>query len=545
MLRGAGAALGMTLIGGGISGCGSSSQGTTPTAAAGAAKPAAGSPTPLTPKAGGTVTLVSANQLGNINPHLSTAAGLDVATFTYDRVLNYDNVHGTYEAITAQSIENPDPLTFVIKVNPKAKFQNVPPVPNRAVTSEDIAYSWKALVDNPRATTKAFFVDFVDRYETPDAATLIVKMKKPNAWTLTASGFGNYPAVVMPKEFIDANLMEKTAIGSGAYLLDQFDANTISFKKRPDGWHMPGRPYIDKVVYLVITDAAARAAALKGKQIDQTTARDKLEAEEFKSYGPDMVIDKELYFPGMLMMRADADGLFKDVRVREAIYNAIDIQGLIDQVELGDGELTGPVPTLFSAYSLPPDELKTVFRHDVKKAKDLLAAAGWDSSQEVEFKYPTSGGATKGDLYVQALQQQLAAVGIKTKLVPSERATVWQPQVAQQRDFQLTATNVFLISASLDTWLRMWGKTGIGTGNLARWSDPEVDDLIDRQMTEFDTEKQKKLILDLQRLILKKFAPIVNLYSPYTYTGRWGHFHPVLGQGHVGSAGHYAWTEKP
>jgi hypothetical protein len=63
-------------------------------------------------------------------------------------------------------------------------------------------------------------------------------------------------------------------------------------------------------------------------------------------------------------------------------------------------------------------------------------------------------------------------------------------------------------------------------------------------MAEFDAEKQKQAVMEAQRLILKKVAPIVNLYTPYVFTGRWGYYHPPPGTGQVTLASHYAWTEK-
>jgi len=540
-LRATGLIIGGASVGGGFFGCSTSSPQSTPTARAGTSTRPKALPT-SGPKPGGTVTLLIASQMTTLNPGLSGNG--NTTQYVYDRLLNVDWVNGKYELSLAQSLENPDPLTYIFKIKPTAKFQNVAPVNGRPVTSEDVVASWNAFVANPRTANKGVFTQYIDKYETPDASTLVVKMKKAYAWVLGVHNLGGpAPSTVVPKELTTGDALDKTAIGPGPYVLEEYDpASTIAFKRRPDGWHTPDRPYIDRVVGRVITDTAAHAAAFKSKQIDELAARDKLEADEFKSYGPDVVVDRALGISPWLMMRADEQGYFKDPRVREAVYNALDIQELIEVVELGEGEYVGPVPAYLKTWVLPRDELKTYFPHDLKKAKDLLTGAGWDTNREVELKHSS---ADKSALMCQILQRQLAAAGIRTRLVPQD-PTVFRSQTYQTRDFQLAGVRD-VGGYDPDIHLRYQTTSGGGAQNLCRWSDADVDQIVTQQQTEFDLEKQKQIILDAQRLILKKFAPLVLLYAPYTYTARWSYYHPAQSSdnGFVGVFGHYSWTEKP
>jgi len=72
---------------------------------------------------------------------------------------------------------------------------------------------------------------------------------------------------------------------------------------------------------------------------------------------------------------------FNDERVRQGVYAALDIKDLIQRVELGEGEWSGPVPPYLDAWALPADELKRAFPGDAKKARDLLTAAGFANYQ--------------------------------------------------------------------------------------------------------------------------------------------------------------------
>jgi len=543
VLKGAGTALGAAWLGSSLVGCGSS---TSPQATPGTGS--GGTPVPSGPKRGGIGQFSVPGQMTHLNAQEGgdqNSTGI-LMRHVYDHLFNYDYINGRYDLSLAQSVEEaPDHMTYTFKLKPNAKWQNLPPVNGRNVTSEDVKVSWDSYAANPRLTGKQIFTDYIDHLETPDPQTFIIKMKQPFAWFFSTQGFGApHPTIVMPKEIIDQNLMEKVAVGSGGYQVQEFDpAKNLVLRKRPDGWHNgPDRPYIDKLVFTVISDTAARSAALKAKQIDQLAARDKLEAEEFKSYGPDMVIRKERSYTPVILLRSDDQGFFKDVRVREAIYNCIDVKDLIDRVDLGEGEYTGPVPPFLEHWSLPQDELKKVFPHDLKKAKDLMAAANWDSTKEIEFKYPSD---QKTQLLVEVLQQQFAAIGIKTKLVPQDTTTVWTPDTFQKKNFQLTAVYRLYTGQSPDPYLQHYTTKGRGAGNDARWSDPEVDAIVAKQLVEFDEAKQRQIIIDAQRLILSKFPPIVKPYAPFVYTANWDYYHDArFEQAYVGTFGGYSWIDS-
>ena len=95
-----------------------------------------------------------------------------------------------------------------------------------------------------------------------------------------------------------------------------------------------------------------------------------------------------------------------------------------------------------------------------------------------------------------------------------------------------------------DVWMRNLTTEGVGGGNAANWSDAEIDALALRQQTETDPAKQTATLQEIQRAAYKKAVPIINLYCPYTFTGRWDYYHPVLDRGYAGSIGLHAWMGK-
>lgn len=377
----------------------------------------------------------------------------------------------------------------------------------------------------------------MEKLETPDVATVVYRAKTPNAWLLGPHALAaNAPTAFAPKELVPGDQLQKVAVGSGGFHLEQFDPTfVISFTRRPDGW-FDDRPYLDKVIYRVISDATARVAALRSKQIDALEGRDKLEADDFKSSGAGMRVDRELSYPSALWMRADRPP-FNDVRVRQAVMTALDIKDLIQRVELGDGEWVAPVPPHLKEWALPADDVRPFFPADQKRARDLLTAAGWDFNREVEYKL---ANLAKDSILAEVVQKQLVAVGIKVKLVPQDNVA-WNTQTYNTGDFQLTSSFGLLTGGDANYYVQNWSTTGSGNGNRTFFSDPEIDELIQKQQLEYDQDKQLRLLLDLQRTILRKNTSMILMHAPYTYMGRWDYYHPALAStwGWAGAAGQH------
>jgi ABC-type transport system substrate-binding protein len=495
----------------------------------------------LKPRRGGTITLSLGAQLATLHPQGTGAGDGLIRDYVNDRLFNYDYQNSTYELSLAASLEQPDAAQVVFKMSPQAKYQQLAPANGRNVTAQDVVASWTYYKDNPRTIgAKTIWTQETERLETPDTTTVRVVLKRPTSWAIGPHGLaGPYPSLVTLPELHAGEALEKTAVGAGAYHVERFDPTTgASFIRRPDGWRGE-RPYADRMVFMVITDETARAAAFRAKQIDSLLARDKLQAEEFQSFGQDMVIVKEFGFPRMMWLRSDKPP-FSDIRVREAVYNALDIKELIDRVDLGEGVYTGPIPAHLAALSLPENELKAQFPANKQKAQDLLRAASFDTNREFEFKIPND---PKSVLLAEVLQKQFAAVSIKTKIIPQDPNTVFA-QTITSSDIEIAAAGIRTRGQDGNVWVGGLSE-GVNTSGIpTKWDDQAINTLVIQERGEVDAAKLKAIFLQIQREAFKKFAPTINLFTPYNFLARWSYYHPVRDRGYVGLLAHHQWTEK-
>jgi peptide/nickel transport system substrate-binding protein len=541
---------GAGLAGAALIGCGDTDEAPAPTAAPGASTPGTGGtaapaatpagPQPGQPRQGGTLRLHVSSTFGHLHPQ-RPGGGPQTRINTYSNLIHWDYTNDRPGFMLAESYEQVDPTKLIIHIRQNAKWQDLPPTNGRTLTSEDVDISWTRYVEDPvKSGATAIHDTWTTSRETPDQKTLVMNFSEANFYIIGPHGLcGPIPSTFGPPELSRDDQLER-AVGAGPYHLERFDpASEMSFIRRPDGW-VDDRPYIDRIVYKVITDSATQAAAFRAGDIDQLLARDILQAQEFEGYSPNIRIDKDLGFSRMFFMNGSRPP-FNDIRARQAVYAALDIDELIDKVDFGEGEFGAPVPPYLKAR-LPEEETRKYYPNDQQRARQLLESTGFDFSQELVWKYPTRETA---QLMAEAMAEQLGRVGLRIRLVGEHPTTTWSAvTMNRQLDYDFSSSERYIVGTDADIELRQFYSTGSGGFSRAGFGDAEVDRLIEAQQREFDDDKRLALIHDAQRAILDAAHPIMNIWCPYDFVGRWKRYNPVLDQGYYGRYGHIEWIEE-
>ena len=206
---------------------------------------------------------------------------------------------------------------------------------------------------------------------------------------------------------------------------------------------------------------------------------------------------------------------FDDVRVRQALNYATDVQEIVDTVMGGFAEANGTVcqKVLFGHNpSLKP------FGYDPEKAKKLLAEAGYPNGFETKLLAPT-GRYTKDREVAEALAGQLAKVGIKITFVTPEWAD-FLDQWYGRKKYKATFDGLYMIGTggeSLDcdrTMLQRIASKAIG-GRLGYYqteNTPKLDAMFKEQRSLLDPEKRKAMLFEMQDII-RKDVPWIFMYD--------------------------------
>ncbi|WP_292907331.1 ABC transporter substrate-binding protein [Microbacterium sp.] len=349
-----------------------------------------------------------------------------------------------------------------------------------------------------------YFAD-VASFEAPDDATVVITLNAPNPALL------NYltrdPGLVGSGESLDNDDLATNPIGSGPYVLDTaatVTGTSYTYTKNPDYWN-PDVQHYDKLVINVLADATASLNAIKAGEANgvKLASNDNLAEVEGAGW---TVNANELDFQGLLLLdRAGTmNPALADVRVRQALNYAFDRDGLLQALQAGNGTVTTQVfPKSSAAYD---PELDDYYTYDPKKAKELLAEAGYADGLTLSMPSSTLLGASTYTL----IEQQLNDVGIKVEYTdPGNNfiADLLAPKYAasfmaleQNPDWQLIQ---FMIAPT-------------AIFNPFGYDDPKVDEYIS-QIQFGDEKTQESVAKELNKYIVEQawFAPFYRVQGSF------------------------------
>lgn len=491
----------------------------------GAASGAAGQP-----RTGGTLNLTETNDFFDFDPTYqgSSVPNGEATLLVYDTLLDADRSSSldwaevVVKPRLATRWETPDAQTYTFRLQPNVTFQNVAPVSGRPFTSADVKWTLEYLsrtgaFANSKLPVPTYgsTVSGLERVETPDPNTVVVHFSAPFAPFLNYLVTFTMP--MLPHEIYDqdGNLRNRMA-GTGPFIHDTSATQKGSqwvFNKNPNYWQQ-GKPYIDKLRYLVIKDLPAQRSAFQAKQLDLVWIdSDVTSANALKQAMPGVPVRQSTQPSPVVVMLNMRHDVLKDLRVRQAVSLAID-RDEFNQVVSG-GAAGWPMVASFGLWK--QEEIKQIpmMKYDPAQAKALLAAAGYANGLDLPLLDDSSSDQTP----FQLLQSQLKKVGINITLDPVDKAT--RSARTNVNDFTTTllAEKDY---ADPDFWLYA-NNFSTGGSNRDGVNDPKIDALILAQRRETDANKRNDLVKQASRYIVD------NAYYVAAYTGaRWDFTQPWL-----------------
>jgi len=310
------------------------------------------------------------------------------------------------------------------------------------------------------------------------------------------------------------------AVGTGPYKFESYSPRQeLIVTRNDDYWGELGD--FENIEYRMITNSAARSAALLSGDVDYI---DQVPPSNIATIEQ----DSSLYinrFPALrsmfLVLDQTGDGPFvfdndgaelpasvlQDTRVREALSIAIDRGAIVDRVMEGAAFPSGQImPEGASGYvadiSAPA--------YNPERAKELLAEAGYPDGFRLTLHGP--GGHYPNDAaIIQAVAQYWSRIDIETEVVVQPFAGFLGRAANQEFSAWLASWGSSLGEAgsTLNSLVRSFNpELNTGAANRHRFSDPELDALIDSMMTEMNPDRRLELMEDSVRMAMEKEAII-------------------------------------
>jgi peptide/nickel transport system substrate-binding protein len=419
---------------------------------------------------------------------------------------------------------SPDGLTVTFPLHQGVRFHNGKPL-----TSGDCKYTLEYLLGS-ESTKKAPLFDTVKdsatgqetqlrriaEIQTPDSNTLVIKLARPVDRQKVVSSLvaiGIIPEGTGPQQ-------ATSPIGTGPFKFVHYDSGQmlLDLKANPDYWE--GAPSIQDLRVRVVEDSNAMQAELKSGRIDLTSLPSNLTPDTIASLArdPNLQVQKfpgaNIVYLGFNVRQPPVD----NIKLRQAIAYAINRESIINELLQGQATIADSIlPPKSWAYA--PGEK---YAYDPARAKQLLDDAGLKDpdgdgpqmrlSQPLEYKVSAGSSATRQ--YAEVIQSQLKAVGIPVNIVTVDFNTLLDQLPKGQ--FQMTSSQwiggnqdpIFLRDIFAAGEIPNDKRKGL---NRSRYSNPELDKILDDAMNTADRQQALALYASAQA-ILARDVPMIPLW---------------------------------
>jgi peptide/nickel transport system substrate-binding protein len=457
------------------------------------------------PKKGGTLIAARAADAKGLDPHKQTAfSSFRLLELIYEPLLALDKDLKVVPLLAKSWEWSDEGKTLTMKLQPNVKFHN-----GDSLVAEDVKFTFERILDEKTAAAaRSFFTD-IESITTPDPATVVFKLKRPNVAILAA--MTNPNSGILSKKVASAEDPAKVTIGTGPFKLTKWDVDRQTTLAANKEYWQPGVPAIDGMEIRIIPDESSILAGLRAGTLDWALVNDPkvaIRASGGTSAKPLTIFRTPALAYHVLQLNSTRPP-FNNDKVRQAISCAIDRQEVVDTASLGEGQVTGPATPPY--YRIPPEEL-TCYKKDIEKAKKLIAESG--VTTPIKFKIMAAKDEPPTAVAeAQNIQAQLKPLGIDAEIETLELGVYVDRWL--KGDFD---TVVALNGGNPDPdnmFYRYWHSTG-NLQKVAAWNSPDVDKLLDQGKSILDPEKRKAVYADVQKK-LTEAAPWTWLYVGYEY----------------------------
>lgn len=287
--------------------------------------------------------------------------------------------------------------------------------------------------------------------------------------------------------------------GTGKYIFNEWvSGQYILLDKNENYWNKDDMPYYDHIKFVFVNDAASRAMAVESGDANVGSDLPVSQASIYQDNASVAVHYMDTMQCGTVFMNTSR-GPLQDERVREAIWNLIDVNALNQLVADGRGAIC---QTTISPYSIVYDPVDDPTRTvNVEKAKELLKEAGYEDGFTLEMTNMATQQA-QGEI----IQENLRQAGINVNITINETPTHFKN--LREGNFDLTISNLSpmyytenlrLVDGRIDSSV-VWGG--------ALYKDENFYPLLDRAYSAFDMDERIAAYKDCQDYMKEHYVVI-------------------------------------
>jgi peptide/nickel transport system substrate-binding protein len=467
----------------------------------------AGHPTFTGAAPGGTMIFLAEGDADDLNPlTFDNTQSYQVVHLLFRALARRDSTLSNYTPDLLERWERPDSATVILKVRPNLKWHDGQPV-----TAEDIVFTIQRQQDSATASPRQADVAGVESVRAVDPQTVEVKLNRTGPSTVNAL----LEVIPIPRHLLQNvqpaqmrfNAFSQKPVGNGLFRFGSWTkGQQITVEANPDA--PEGRPALDRIVIRVVPDATARLTQLLNGEADAMKISPEQRAQLQNGRGVRLETAAQVR-PGWIAFNQQKAPV-NDAAVRRAFLMAINRPQIV-QAQFGEQgtPALSPIPPGLREHNADVRPIPA----DPNGAKQLLEQAGWRDAngdgirekggQPLRIEVEVSSADQMRKDMLVFMQQQLRQAGIDLQIREMERAS-W---VERLRGRQFTAS----------FWGWGWGPGVMGPNaemlfhtrsippngaNFAGYSNPKADALIDSILVENDTTRARGMWKQLEQQVV-------------------------------------------
>ena len=427
---------------------------------------------------------VANNRLPNsLDPLTEDAAhSYSITHQIYDRLVSFGLQDNAWQPAVAKSWKQVDDTTWTFDINLDYKFQN-----GKQLTMDDVMYSFERLKDVPKQADAAASIADIS-YE---GTTLTIKFTDAS---LTSPSRLLANVVIINKEYVENggdDAIYINPIGTGPYKKTEFTPGATATIETWDGYPFE-KPQIDIIHFRAIEESSTRYVALETGEVQFIGFINATEYDLAKE-NPDLDVgNANSRRCWSLVFNCETGPFVDNVNLRKGICYAIDRDSWI---QLAGGQRVAQTSMLFNGYPDLYAESDKVPGYDLDKAKELLEGEGINPNNRLAVNLI----CVEGDPGLDMLAATLYQLGVDLNINILEHSVYLQKEGAGEFDM------AFIPQANRANHplndLDRFDSRLIGTRDLARYTNPKCDELIDKMRVESDSSKIKEMAKELNDIV--------------------------------------------
>jgi peptide/nickel transport system substrate-binding protein len=455
-------------------------------------------------KSGGTLNMGLLVEPPGLDPfHQAADARIRLTVLVYQGLF-YESPDGQAAPLLAEGFDlSADRLVYTVRLRKGVKFHT-----GQAMTAKDVAYSYNYIRDPKNGSPGAGDFAMISSVDAIDDATVKITIAAPS--TALPMTLGNKYGGVVPAGYFDADdaktRLNQASVGTGPFKLAEFKPNSnVSLVRNADYWE-PGVPYLDRINFVIVPNAASLLVGLRNKRIDIATLSRPQDVKQVEGVAG-LVVERKLSFNQKAIDLGAELKPLDDERVRRAVALAVDKDEIMRASIGGLGNVIGTmVAGMQESWGVPLDKLPNQ-KVDIAAAKKLLAEAGHPDGFDltltsiVSYEWMDAAAVT--------LREQLAKIGIKLAIQRVELG-VWVKNF-QSKQMGFTFNDWATVPDPNLLFYRHFHKAPEGA-DFRNWKNDTASGLLDQGRVESDPAKRRDIYARFQQ-VMAESVPTIMLFS--------------------------------